>query len=389
MNKRDTLITFHAPADRDSIETVKRQRDLVNSVPQIRAFLDAVPDVYLTLNDKRQIVFANKTFIDFIGVSDDPDKVLGMRVGEAVDCVHAFKMEAGCGTSEFCKNCGAVNAMVSALRGSEDLEECSIERKNSGDSFDFRVWSQPYDIEGEKFIFFAIKDISHEKRRRALERIFFHDIVNTVGSLKGMTEMIKFEDEIDRIKQYSGLVYDLSLRLLDEIYAQKQLAAAEARELKPKLQEFISSEFLSDIQQSYSHHLSAHGKFVEIDPEAQTFDLKTDYTLLSRVVGNMTKNALEASLEGRTVRIGCEKKDDEAVFWVKNSGRIPEYARLQIFKRSFSTKGDNRGLGTYSMKLLTERYLLGKVDFETSEDKGTTFRAIIPRDLKPDYKSFL
>ncbi len=389
MNRQDALETYHASAERDSIETIKKQRDLVNSVPQIRTFLDAVPDVYLTLNDKRQIVFANKTFIDFIGASDDPDKVLGMRVGEAVNCVNAFKMDAGCGTSEFCRNCGAVNAMVSALRGVEDLDECSIERKIPGDTFDFRVWSQPYDIQGERFVFFAIKDISHEKRRRALERIFFHDIVNTVGSLKGMTEMIKYEDEVDKIKQYSGLVYDLSLRLLDEIYAQKQLAAAEARELKPKLQEFISSEFLADIQKTYSHHLSARGKFVEIDSDEETFDLKTDYTLLSRVVGNMTKNALEASLEGGTVTIGCEKKANEAVFWVGNSSRMPEYARLQIFKRSFSTKGDNRGLGTYSMKLLTERYLRGKVEFETSEGKGTIFRAIIPRYLKPDYSQFL
>ena len=40
--------------------------------------------------------------------------------------------------------------------------------------------------------------------------------------------------------------------------------------------------------------------------------------------------------------------------------------------RSFSTKGTQRGLGTYSMKILGEKHLGGVVDFETSVNKGTT-----------------
>jgi sensor histidine kinase regulating citrate/malate metabolism len=47
--------------------------------------------------------------------------------------------------------------------------------------------------------------------------------------------------------------------------------------------------------------------------------------------------------------------------------------QLQLFQRSFSTKGNNRGLGTYSMKLLGEQYLNGRVDFESSTQTGTTF----------------
>ena len=42
---------------------------------------------------------------------------------------------------------------------------------------------------------------------------------------------------------------------------------------------------------------------------------------------------------------------------------MPRQVQLQIFKRSFSTKGAARGLGTYSMRLLSERYLKGVVSF--------------------------
>jgi signal transduction histidine kinase len=52
---------------------------------------------------------------------------------------------------------------------------------------------------------------------------------------------------------------------------------------------------------------------------------------------------------------------------------MPREVQLQLFKRSFTTKGTGRGLGTYSMKLLTERYLKGRIAFTSSETDGTTF----------------
>ncbi len=52
--------------------------------------------------------------------------------------------------------------------------------------------------------------------------------------------------------------------------------------------------------------------------------------------------------------------------------------QLDLFKRSFSTKAPGRGWGTYSMKLLTEKYLGGKIEFTSTEEDGTTFYAKYP-----------
>jgi sensor histidine kinase regulating citrate/malate metabolism len=60
---------------------------------------------------------------------------------------------------------------------------------------------------------------------------------------------------------------------------------------------------------------------------------------------------------------------------------MPLDTQLQIFNRSFSTKGGNRGVGTYSIKLLTERYLHGKVSFISSVETGTIFKVILPKNL--------
>jgi sensor histidine kinase regulating citrate/malate metabolism len=57
---------------------------------------------------------------------------------------------------------------------------------------------------------------------------------------------------------------------------------------------------------------------------------------------------------------------------------MPRKVRNQIFKRSFSTKGEDRGLGTYSILLLTERYLGGTVAFTSKVEDGTRFWIDIP-----------
>ncbi len=111
--------------------------------------------------------------------------------------------------------------------------------------------------------------------------------------------------------------------------------------------------------------------------------IRTDRTLLRRVLGNLIKNALEASAPGETVTVGFDARP-LPTFSVHNSSTMPEAVRLQVFQRSFSTKAQvGRGLGTYSVKLLTERYLGGTVRFCSEEGSGTTFVSS-PGDLSAD-----
>jgi signal transduction histidine kinase len=72
---------------------------------------------------------------------------------------------------------------------------------------------------------------------------------------------------------------------------------------------------------------------------------------------------------------------DMLEFFVHNPACIPRDAQLQIFNRSFSTKGSGRGLGTYSVKLLAERFLNGKARFQSTPLDGTTFFVSLPVGL--------
>jgi sensor histidine kinase regulating citrate/malate metabolism len=81
------------------------------------------------------------------------------------------------------------------------------------------------------------------------------------------------------------------------------------------------------------------------------------------------------------VTVGCRPAAGRIEFSVHNPAVIPRPAQLQIFQRSFSTKGCGRGLGTYSMRLLSG-YLQGEVFFTSCEGEGTIFRASYPLTLR-------
>ncbi|QBG46394.1 HAMP domain-containing histidine kinase [Verrucomicrobia bacterium S94] len=383
--------TAFAPAERAPYEEIKRQYSLLSGLPFVREFLDAMPNVAVVLNRERQIVFANAQFRNFVGIEieegfgpDEADRAfLGKRPGEAVGCIRACTTDGGCGTTVFCQTCGAVHSILNSQRThAEDVQECRMVRETPAGQLDLRVWSRPIDVKGEHFTVFSVVDISDEKRRRALERIFFHDVLNTAGGLKGLSELlIEADFSGEEFKDVSYMLLEATEHLLEEISSQSQLLAAENDELQVSVEKIQSLDLLSRIIRQFHSHSNAQDKELRVSKSAEFFEFTSDPVLIRRVLMNLTKNALEAVEEGEAVVLNCFTESDEVCFSVHNDVVMPENVFRQLFTRSFSTKGKGRGLGTYSVKLITEKFLRGRVSFISNEEQGTVFTVRYPRTL--------
>ncbi len=382
MNPAQTtpLTTQFAPAERAPIETVRRQAAAAARQPWIES-LNSVLNYILILNQQRQIVFASKNVQELVPGVELKD-LLGKRPGEALGCVHPDPATGGCGTTAFCRECGAVRSILTSLAGKRDCQECRMLRivNSEEEAMDLLVACTPLTIEGETYSLAAMADISHEKRRRALEKIFFHDVINSAGSLEGLIEMINEQAPTD-IRGDIDLLHAGVNQVVEEILTQKDLMAAENDDLALDLKPLNSRTILEKVLQLYANHPVAEYRELRLAADSASLDLVTDTRLLGRILGNLIKNALEAAQRGHVVTAGCAGEGDGVRFWVHNPMFMPPNVQLQIFNRSFSTKGSGRGLGTYSVKLLTERYLKGKVGFTTSKEGGTTFFVILPKQL--------
>jgi signal transduction histidine kinase len=169
--------------------------------------------------------------------------------------------------------------------------------------------------------------------------------------------------------------------MYSEIMAQRQLSEAEHGDLNVKVTSIEILHFLKHIVNLIQEMKVAKDININISPEMKDFSFISDPVILNRVITNLLKNAVEASEPGQSVNIKGEKLNDTVVFTVHNESFIPRNIQLQIFQRSFSTKGEGRGLGTYSIRLLTEQYLKGKVHFTSDENKGTNFHITLPNEI--------
>lgn len=377
----DHEFTLFAPAERIAPEQIAIEAPTVQAALELQPLLDAVPNVLLVLNRFRQVIYSNQALLDLLQI-DDPTQIYGLRPGEVLQCGHAYEQPGGCGTAEACSTCGAVQAILLGLSGKAAVKECRITTR-SGSALDLRVWAKPLHVNGEICTVFAIADISDEKRRDILERIFLHDMHNTAALVMSYTDLMQDLESFSQVEQaqLKQQLHQIAFHMIRDIDTHRILMAAEANRLQlaPVLTD--AAEVLRDAQAEY--HQYGHDQHIEIvvEPTPTPVRFTTDRSLVDRVIGNMVKNALEASTKGDVVTLRVLPDAAGVTFAVHNPLPMPRKVQLQVFQRSYSTKGAGRGLGTYSIKLLSENYLQGKVWFESSEDAGTTFYAWYPRQM--------
>lgn len=290
--------------------------------------------------------------------------------------MHSGDESLGCGTSENCGFCGAVNAILESQKTlTKSIKETRITTliDEKLKSWDLNITSSPVTISENKYYIITIQDISSEKRRSALERIFFHDLLNSVGGLNGLLAILKDGISPEELPELISLSEEASREILDEIILHKHIRAAEDGDLRVNIESVNSLELLDSSIRKISFHESGQNKKVIISDDSANVDFETDKILLQRVIINLIKNALEATRQSESVIVGIKDKVDKISFWVKNDLVIPTDVQMQIFQRSFSTKGLGRGTGTYSIRLLSENYLKGKVSFISNETFGTVF----------------
>lgn len=369
-----------ASCERTAPDDLRRQIDSFADADLIRNLLDAMPTPLLLLNRHHQIVYANQSLLNMVSALHER-QVHGMRPGEVLDCIVARESANGCGTAEACKSCGAVMATLSSQTGRCDERECCITRDVQGrlEALDLRVRTTPIEHAGEHYTAYTITDISHEKRRRVLERIFFHDILNVAGSIHGFAEFL-LQHAPENQDEIYALIKTASEQAIEEIQTQRLLAAAENHELQIRPEPVYLPDFLQATVGIFRLHKVARERTLHLTPRIPEIILTSDRTLLGRMLGNTIKNALEACAPGEKVTVDCEDVGERVRISVHNPGVIAPRARTRIFQRSFSTKGEDRGLGTYSLRLLGN-YLKSEVSFTSCREKGTTFHITHPMSL--------
>jgi len=182
-----------------------------------------------------------------------------------------------------------------------------------------------------------------------------------------------------RQPQLVGRLQAICFTLEEEIQGQKLMMAAETGTLRVQRNLIESRALATQLVEQWEGRERAFQRKIRIEPFSDSFTFISDDSLVKRILGNMVKNALEATAEGSIVQIALRAEQDDRVrFEVHNQSFMDPVVQKQVFRRYFSTKGQDRGLGTWGMRLLAEEYLGGSVSFTSTEAEGTTFVLSLP-----------
>jgi signal transduction histidine kinase len=147
----------------------------------------------------------------------------------------------------------------------------------------------------------------------------------------------------------------------------------------PDLQLVKLNETITNAVQYISHRSSQK---VIITCHFQTSDndlIRMNVPLFEWVIENLCKNAIDAMNGNGKIDIFVQKKSNEYIVDVKDTGKGIEKNKFKaVFSTGYTTKPRGWGLGLSLAKRIIEEYHKGKIFVKQSEiDKGTTFRILM------------
>ena len=225
----------------------------------------------------------------------------------------------------------------------------------------------------------ALSDVSHELSNQEVDswikliRVLTHEIMNTITPVTSLSETLLTRVTEDKdLKQGLETIHKTGTELLAFVNNYRRFTHVP----QPQPALFYVEPFLERMALLCNHK-------VEISVSPKDLLVYADESLLSHVVTNLLKNAVEAFKEKEKlsfIRLQAYANAQESIIIdvSNNAGLIPEDVASHIFIPFFTTKPEGSGIGL-SLSRQIMRVSGGSLSLHQDKAQGiTTFRIIIP-----------
>ena len=221
-------------------------------------------------------------------------------------------------------------------------------------------------VNEKSFILFTITDLRRQMQAVEVEswekltRVLTHEIMNSLTPIQSIAENMSDKTSDREITEALDTISSSSRSLMQFVKNFREFSILpepnmRAVYLKPLLESSIR------LAKSYIQDKDVSIELICFPPELMVY---TDEALLSRVLINILKNAIEANPQ--TIRIEAQEKADESVdIIISNDGEpIPDETAQHIFTPFFTTRESGSGIGlSLSRRIIT--HLRGTLTFKT------------------------
>ena len=246
----------------------------------------------------------------------------------------------------------------------------------------------------------TLHDVSKEHDLEEMKLDFVsmaaHELRTPLTSIRGYLSVLQEElrGKVDKEKMdFLQKAFISSGQLASLVENLLSVSRIERGKMKIEKSQVDLLELLTEVVST--HEDQAKQKKIKlklIKPDEKLPKISVDRFRISEMVSNLVGNALTYTDGGGSVTVSVEKKDNEIITEVADTGQgIPEEALPKLFTKFFRVSGvleqgsKGTGLGLYISKAIVEMHK-GRIWVKSTLGKGSTFKFSLPLDI-PEEKS--
>lgn len=229
-----------------------------------------------------------------------------------------------------------------------------------------------------------------EEMKTNFLRLVTHDLKTPVARIQGLAEMVlrKTQARLDSSeKENLQHIMNSTEELNHFISSVLELTKVESNRVTLELASKDVNQLVENVVARLKTHCTTRSVKVDLDLEP-LFPIRLDSNLIEKVLTNLIDNAVKYSPEGSKVLVRTRDVGTHVEVSVIDQGiGLTRDEVGHLFTRFYRAKNDETmrikgtGLGLYLTKYFVEAHQ-GRVEVESVKGKGSTFKILLPVDLK-------
>jgi PAS domain S-box-containing protein len=396
-----------ALAERNQAEEILRRQE-----HELTAIFENAPFIIFILDGERRIRRMNALACSFTGSSSTD--MVGLRVGEALHCLHALDSTRGYGSEPYCRQCAlrqTIRDTHETGRSHYQVEVCLshfIDDKEQNSTF--VISTTRIVINESPLVLLSLQDITEHKKleeqfRQAqkMEAVgtlaggVAHDFNNLLGVILGHAEMaMEMLDPAQPIFNSLQIIFNTAKRSAD--LTRQLLAFARRQTIDPRVLDL--NETVEGMIKMLQRLIGENIK-LEWLPEAAVCPVKMDPSQIDQILANLCVNARDAIAGVGRITIETHSVSFDEAYCAEHSGFVAgEYVLLtvsddgcgmtketldKLFEPFFTTKeiGKGTGLGLATVYGIVKQNN-AFINVSSEQGQGATFKIYLPRHMAED-----
>jgi two-component system, NtrC family, nitrogen regulation sensor histidine kinase NtrY len=256
--------------------------------------------------------------------------------------------------------------LFQAIRNIQPFDQKLVSVLSESGSIQLSIKATPFKTKDDELILLAVQDIRNELDEKELDswmkliRVLMHEIMNSIAPITSLSESLCQFFMIDgrpaHPEEVTETTIQSTLRGLSVIKEQGNglmLFVESYRKLtrlpKPEKKIFRVKELISRIEILYASLENSEIIKLATTVNPQEMELFADENLISQVLINLTKNALQANEKNPEGKIqviaGINSEHRPEIRVIDNGPGIPDEILEQIFVPFFTTRENGSGIG--------------------------------------------